>query len=641
MTAHFCNWRISSACKRTFILLFYSVALTSFGQQAVSQPQTAALGAVPTPQSSAATSKNGADTRNTADDLASKAVIRRDRFGVPHILAESEEAAAFAHGYATAEDHGAELARLFLRAQGALASVFGEQFVEQDMLTRTLGIYDTAASHFDEIPPFMQRILQGYAAGYDFYLAHHRTEFPEWAMPVNGVDILAHCRAVLLLDFSLNLAPLEQVTRANSSTMWAVGRPLSKSGHGMLLANPHVLWNGGTIFHEVQITVPGVINVSGATFIGMPVVTIGFNESLGWSHTVNQVDSDNLYELTLDNSGTHYAYDGGWLPLQQRTISITVHTDSGPQTRTKTVLFSHYGPVFQTKDKKTYAFKSANLADVNFLTQYNLMGKATSLHAFLDALKMQQFPMFNVAYADRQGNIWYAFNGRIPIRPDGYNWAEVVPGNTSKTEWFAVHPLSDLPQILNPKTGYVQNCNDAPWYTNLEQPIDPAPYTEFMQPMDGTLGWRTQASLQFLSSEHALTLEKLMSYKFDSEVLIAARLKDDLLSLVKAQHKEDLREAALVLEIWHNHADVNSRGAVLFFTWWTEYYKLTSGKPFKTQWSRSDPIGTPAGLANPELALKAFETAIEHVKKRYGRLDSPWGDTHRLRHGTLDLPLNG
>jgi acyl-homoserine-lactone acylase len=169
----------------------------------------------------------------------------------------------------------------------------------------------------------MQAIVNAYAAGYNDCLAKHREEFPAWAAPVTGVDVLAHARAVLLSDFALNLDGWADAKRPGTgSNAWAIGRPLSKSGHGMLLANPHVPWEGSTIFHEVQLTVPGVINVSGATFIGVPVVTIGFNPSLGWSHTVNRLDSDDVYEFTLDETQTHYSYDGQWLPLSTRTVSI-------------------------------------------------------------------------------------------------------------------------------------------------------------------------------------------------------------------------------------------------------------------------------------------------------------------------------
>src|SRR5215208_4083941 len=138
----------------------------------------------------------------------------------------------------------------------------------------------------------MQGILDGYAAGYNLYLSKQREQksAPEWASPISGVDVLAHCRAVLLFDFSLDLRPWRLSADREpgfGSNMWAIGRGRSQSGRGILLANPHLRWGGSDIFHEVHLTVPGKINVSGATLIGFPVVTIGFNDHLGWSHTVN------------------------------------------------------------------------------------------------------------------------------------------------------------------------------------------------------------------------------------------------------------------------------------------------------------------------------------------------------------------
>src|SRR5262249_41137757 len=152
-----------------------------------------------------------------------------------------------------------------------------------------------------------------YAAGYNRYLTRHRADMPEWATPITGVDVLAHCRALLLLDFALDLRPFNETRAPGASTMWALAPSLSQSRHAMLMANPHLGWSGPDLFHEVHITVPGVVNISGATFIGVPVVTIGFNDVLGWSHTVNRFDADDVYQLTLDASHARYKYDGRWL----------------------------------------------------------------------------------------------------------------------------------------------------------------------------------------------------------------------------------------------------------------------------------------------------------------------------------------
>jgi acyl-homoserine-lactone acylase len=484
----------------------------------------------------------------------------------------------------------------------------------------------------------MRAILDAYAAGYNRFLEGHRRDFPAWATPITGVDVLAHARAVLLLDFALDRRLRLVAKPAGGSTMWAIGGRRSKSGHGMLLANPHVTWDGATLFHEVQLTVPGFVNVSGATLIGLPGVFIGFNEVLGWSQTVNRVDGDDVYELTLDSTRTRYAYDGRWLPLRSRTVSVTVRTPRGLETRRRTMWSSHYGPVLRMDQSRAYSVKSANLDLVNFLVQYNLMAKATSLRQFRSALQMQQIPMFNIGYADRSGNIWFVFNGRIPLRPDGFRWSESVPGNTSHTEWFVVRPLDDLPQLLNPMSGYIQNCNDAPWYTNLEQRIDPRAFPNVS--VGEGLGWRSQMSIRLLRSEPETTLERLVQYKFDSEILVAARLKDELLALVASSDAPAFASAVGVLRAWDNRADSDSRGAMLFLRWWS-HYEGVSSRRFRTDWSPGAPLDTPSGIAEPEKALEAFRLAVAGLTRHYGAVDVPWGQVHRLRRGDIDVPIGG
>lgn len=576
-------------------------------------------------------------TSASCQDCPAHVVIRRDQYGVPHILGDTEEAAAYAHGYVTAEDHGALLARSILRARGDLASEFGAKYADEDVHTRTLRIYDIAAEKFKDQPPYIQAIVNAYAAGYNAYLKHHRAEFPAWATPITGIDVLAHARAVLLLDFALDPKPWSQPPKQGASNMWAIGPSISQSGHAMLLANPHLEWDSRAPLQEVQITVPGVINISGATFVGIPVVTIGFNDSLGWSHTVNRFSADDVYELTLDSSRTKYKYDGRWLPLALQKFVVRVRKGSRVVAEPHTVLWSHYGPIIQVKGEKAYAYRSPNLEVSNFLTQYNQMGKATSITAFTAALNMQQLPMFNIAYADKSGNIWYLFNARIPIRPPGYNWNAPVPGNTSKSEWFTVWPISSLPQLLNPKSGYIQNCNDAPWYVNLEQPINRAPFDSYLK-VDGVT-WRGMESLTILSAERNMTLEKLMVYKYNSLVVLAERVKDELITNLRAAG-DQWKEGADVLQHWDNTTHASSRGAVLFFAWWEDYSRHVQ-RPFRITLNRADPTHTPAGISDPATALESFGRAVTSVKQKYGALDVAWGDLHRARRGNLDLPLGG
>jgi acyl-homoserine-lactone acylase len=585
----------------------------------------------------------GARSEIGRDAPTDSPVIRRDAYGVPHILAKTETAAAFAHGYAVAEDHLPALARLFLRAQGRQAEVFGEAFVREDLLVHRLGIHTVAEQHIGELPPLMRGILEEYAAGYNLYLSEHRDRAPAWAEPVSGVDVLAHCRAVLLLDFALDKRPfLQQRPPATpiGSNMWAIGRGRSQSGRGILLANPHLAWEErAQLLHEVHLTVPDRINVAGVTLIGFPVVTIGFNEYLGWAHTVNSLDSDDVYELKLSGAD-HYLYDGDALPLRKRPITYRVKTDAGVVTRTEVVESSHHGPLIRRDQDRAWAYKSANLDLVNFLTQYNLMAKARSLAEFRGALQMQQLPMFNVGYADREGNVFFLFNGRIPLRPAGFNWAGTVPGDTSVTDWQVLHPLADLPQLVNPAGGYVQNSNDPPWYTTLQAIIDRKPFPPYLVRGD-TIGWRGQVSLSMLEADPDITLDEVMARKFDEHLLLADRLKPPLLELAAQPAAQPvLAEAVTVLTAWDNQVHADSLGAELFLRWWSAYLKTTP-RPFKEPWNVQHPIETPTGLSDPAHALTALEQVATAMKQERGRLAVAWGDIHRLRRGAIDLPLGG
>ena len=588
------------------------------------------------------------------DVLASQVTIRRDTYGVPHILASTEEAAAFGHGYVAAEDHVLEIARLFLKARSEESGWFGEKYAESDFATKELRMYEGAEAGYARMPPWVQRILDGYASGYNRYVQNHRSELPEWAKPVTGIDVLAHARRVIVMEFSMNLRQLRDLGRRSSSAasdpddrflrgsnMWALGKGRTVSGKGILLGNPHLAWGGSQIFHEVHLTVPGKVNISGTSLIGMPGVAIGFNENLGWSHTVNLHDSDDVYELTLDPNDDHrYLYDGRPLPMEKRELSIQVKTEAGIVTRKKEAYSSHYGPVLKWDAGKAYAFKSANIDEYRFVEQWNLMTKARNLEEFRSVLDMQAIPMFNICYADKEGNVLYIFNGRFPDRPAGYDWAGVVPGNTSQTEWNRILPESRLPQLINPPGWYVQNSNSAPWYTNLRALIDRRQYHDALTP--NVNGLRTQLSLEMLEGDASISLDEVLRYKYNMKLLLADRVKADLLKMARGRAVDgvDLDEAVRVLEAWDNTAARESKGAVLFENFWRKYRE--KARPlYETPWNELYPASTPHGLGDYETALKSLAAAVLEMKEKYSSLAVSWGGIHRLRRGGLDVPIGG
>ena len=615
----------------------------------------------------AAVGREPARTSARADDagrdLAKQVTIRRDAYGVPHILADTEAAAAFGHGYASAEDHVLTMARLFLQARGEEAAHFGERFAEADFLVKHLKIHEVAEAGYARMPPWLRWLLDAYAAGYNHYLAKHKGTLPDWVRPVSAVDVIAHVRRVVIVRFAMDLRPLDRIGRKaalppekvsgpfsaaekgpdtfSGSNMWAVGKGRSASGKGLLLGNPHLIWAGSDLFYEVHLTVPGKLNVSGAGLIGQPGVGLGFNEHLGWSHTVNPHDSTDVYELTPDPQDKHrYLYDGRSLPLRKEELAVQVKTDKGPVTHKKEVFWSHHGPVLKWHDGKAYAVKSSNLDEYRFIEQWNRMSKAKSLDEFRKVLDMQALPMFNLCYADKAGNVFYLFNGRFPDRPPGYDWNGVVPGNTSATEWSWVLPQGRLPSLVNPPGGYVQNCNSAPWYTNLRQVLDRTKYPPELCPNVNDL--RQQLSLEMIEAEEKWTLDKVMKAKYSTRLLLADRVKGDLLKLARGQTVDGvgLDEAADVLQDWDNTVSRESKGALLFVTFWRTYRDKAKA-PFAVPWDEKKPAATPSGLGDPETARAVLAATVKDVKKRFGQLTVPWGDVFRLRRGDLDVPVGG
>lgn len=598
-------------------------------------------------------------------DLAAQVTIRRDTWGVPHILAKTEEAAYFGQGYASAEDHCLVMARLYLKARSEEAAHFGEAFADSDFLIKQVHIHKVARENFPKLPPWVQRNLDAYALGYNRYVEKHRQALPDWVKPVTGVDILAHGRRVVVMEFTMDRGILRQLQQlapkavsaaaadfgdqlAAGSNMWAINKDRSASGKAILMGNPHLPWEGHFLFYETHLTVPGKLNLMGCTTVGSPGVTIGFNDYLGWSHTVNLHDSDDVYDLSLTKDGNGYLYEGRALPLQKEELTIQVKTDKGLVTRKKEVYRSHYGPTIKMPLGKALAWKSANFDECGFVEQWNLMGKAKNLQEFRNALDMGAAPMFNICYADRDGNCFYIFNGRFPDRPKGYKWDAIVPGGTSATEWSRMLPQHRLPSLLNPPGGYVQNCNSSPWYTNLKAPIDARQFPDDLTPNFNLM--RQQHSLLMLNGDEKLSLDEVMKRKYTTKLLLADRVKDDLLKLTRGQTVGgvDLEEAVRTLEAWDNTVGRDSKGGFLFTEFWKAYCKGTgatkrteAAKLYRIPWDEKRPAETPVGIGQADTARTALAATVKAMKAQYGKLDMPWGEVHRLRRGKLDVPIGG
>jgi acyl-homoserine-lactone acylase len=246
--------------------------------------------------------------------------------------------------------------------------------------------------------------------------------------------------------------------------------------------------------------------------------------------------------------------------------------------------------------------------------------------------------MFSILYGDRAGHVMYVFNGAVPVRPAGeLDWSRVVPGSSSTTLWTRIHPYAELPKVLDPPSGWVQNANDPPWTATLPPVLRRAAFPPYMAPSG--LGFRAQHALRVLSDGAGFSLDQLIAAKQSTRMELADRILDDLIAAARKAGGDRLAAAATVLEHWDRTADAESRGSVLFMRFVLNWFG--NGTSFGVPWDESHPIDTPTHLASAPTAAAALDKAAEWVTATYGALDVRWGDVFRLRRDGVDLPSSG
>ena len=572
-----------------------------------------------------------------------------DTYGVPHIFARDRHGLAFAFGWAQMQNHSDLLLRLVAQARGRASEYLSGDYLEEDRWVWTLDLRADAERSLAAQPRESRAHLESFVAGINAFAKSHPDligDSVRAVLPVQAVDVLAHMSRVLYARFVSNTTRTRDAATAwrdRGSNAWAVAPKRSASGHTLLLQNPHLPWSDVFTWMEAQYVAPGV-NVSGAALVLSPVLEIAFNDKLGWTHTVNTQDGEDLYELTLSGSG--YLFDGAVRQFDVKTHVIHVRqTDGSFHDDTVRVRRSVHGPVLEEKPGKAVALAVVGLHGPPLdgaLTQWWDMGRARNFDEFLTAIRPNQISGQNITYGDRDGHIMMFYGGNSPVRPRGDRayWAGVVRGDSSSTLWTSLHPFDDMPKTVDPPTGWVQNANDPPWWSTFPVVVHPQDFPSYLATR--AMALRPQQSAQLLASDSSITWDEFLHYKNSTHMLLADRVLPDLLLAAKASSVEPVRAAAKVLEVWDRQADSSSRGAVLFTEWWDEYGRRRRGLPlYAAPWSEQSPRATPNGLADTATAMAALGAAADSVTKRYGSLDVAWGAVYRLRRDGRDFASSG
>ncbi len=607
-------------------------------------------------------SAGAAQMPREAPALARRVEIRRTTHGVPHIKAHDLRAAAYALAYVQLEDHGPRVAVGLLRARGEMGRWFGRDSMESDFSAQRR--YALAVEHYARLDQDTRDVYEGFAAGVNRYIELHPDEFPPGFAPrFTGYDVAARDVNVATRSdarrFLARFSPEQRrgpgtITESTSSpdegvdpleegsNAWAFAPSRTKSGRAILMRNPHLSWTAG--YYEAHVTVPGVLDFYGDFRIGGPFGVIGgFNRHLGWATTNNAPDLDEIYALDVDSMAPdRYLFNGTSLPLDRELVTVTFRNGPGLSTETREVWRTPLGPVIHRDSGKVYVLRAAAEGEFRAGEQFLRMMRAQSLAEWKEAMRIRARVNSNFTYADRAGNIFYVWNASIPSLPHASGGdTAALSARTTSDIWTRYVPFDSLPQLLNPRGGYVRNENDPPYHTNLRQVLDRSRFpTNFPEPR---LRLRSQHSLTLVHPQRKLSLEDVVKLKHSYRMLLADRVKGDLIAVVRASSPPpNVAEAIALLERWDNAAAPASRGAVLFEVWWRRYAdSVEVDSMFAEAWRADAPMTTPRGLKDARRAAEAFTWAVEETQRRYGAYGVAWGDVHRVRVGTVDLPVGG
>lgn len=603
--------------------------------------------------------------RNADVQLWRHVEVVRTAHGVPHIRAANLRAAGYALAWLQCEDYGAVTPTEILEASGRAAAVFGYEKIDIDFTV--LRYRQPIVKGYPLLSKDTRDIYEGFAAGVNRYIELNPEQFPS-QMPrdFTGVDVavteLAPPPARKIRAFLARLNPSPNTERATTpdsegempsgdegSNAWAFAPSRTKSGKAILLRNPHLAWTAG--YYEAHVTVPGILDFYGDFRIGGPFSVIGgFNRDLGWSTTNNAPDLDQFYALDVDpKAPDRYLFDGRSLPLKRDLISVQFRNGEGLSTESREFWSTSLGPAVHRGNGKIYVLKTAGDGEYRAGEQFLRMMRAGSLSQWKDAMRMRARVTSNFTYADRAGNIFYIWNASLPLLPHPPSDDLVaVPARGKADVWSGYVPFDALPQFLNPPGGYVHNENSSPHYTNIRRPVNLANAYPNFEP--ARLSLRSQLAIELIGGNEKLSMEDVIRMKHSYRMLLADRVKPDLIAAVRSTNPTGEVAAAIsLLEKWDNTASPDSRGSALFEIWWQHYSGirppertiLPDEKRFANVWEPDDPFNTPRGLADSARAAESFVWAVEETKRRYGNFDFVWGDVHRVRRGKVDVPVGG
>ena len=569
--------------------------------------------------------------------------IIRDNYGVPHIYAPTDAEVAYGFAWAQAEDHFKLIQEAYLAGNGLLGKRIGLKAAGADFLTQLIQSEEIVNELYGTLDKKFITLTEAFAAGLNAYAKKHPKEILEKKLfPLTVKKLLRYTQLQLfisngadklvrgIINNSLSW-PYKIEEDSKGSNLIAVSRNRTGSDETFLAINTHQPLEGPTSWYEAHLVSEEGTNIIGAAFPGTPCILTGANEYLGWTHTVNYPDKADVYALEMHPKKKNvYMVDGKPYALEKFKAKLTLKFLGINISVKKKFYKSIYGPTLKNKTG-FYAVRTPSTTNITAIEQWWKMNKATNFSEFYEALEMKALPGYNIGYADRNDTIFYISNGKIPIRAKGYDWTDVVPGNTRETLWDSYYDIKDLPQVVKPKSGFVYNANHSPFKSSSE--ADNPIAENFAKEMNFETydNNRSTRLLQLLEEEEQIDYKRFKRIKYDHQLPTPLQYNYMDLNPLFDMKVEDYPEVSTLLtdiQNWDRITNPASYGAGAYASL---YYQLT---PFYYQLGK-DRVFTKESLYE---ALKITKT---HLKTYFNTERIQLGEFQKLVRGNKELPIFG
>ena len=529
------------------------------------------------------------ETRTDHPELAEQVTIYRDTWGIPHVVGETDAAAVFGLAYAYAEDRFPEIEKLMIRTLGREPEIFGIKDSTQLLNAVYFHVFEIekrAKDQYEHLKAPYKEIVDAFAAGLNYYLNTPPEEdplvirhFEPWFLMASDL----RSEEDYWIKNGMGITPLKPsilnrtIKSGPGSNGWALAPSKTASGNAMLLINPHDRIK--IPYYECHIKSKEGLSFYGAMpyWALTPLPLFGFNKHLGYTVTINSKDVQDAYAMTFDHptDPLKYRFGDGYKTAEEQIFEIPVKSGDSITRVNFNIKETIHGPVLKNTKGKDISYRMARNDSVTLIEQKYNMIKASSWGEWRKAIDLSTKIHHNLTYADREGNIYYLFNGRIPKRKENYDWSKPVDGSDPNTLWQGYHNIDELPQVLNPECGYVQNCNQSPFKTTNSENPESAEFPSYMTYLNDYDTERAVRSRQLLDSASNITLKSFHKLNFDRKVTDSLKtwfinpLHSEWRALEKIDKKrfEKLREPMEVLLNWNLQSDKDQIAPTLELVW--------------------------------------------------------------------------